>query len=139
MEKPNKKPTIPYDGWKIESDNENCDMSTMHLHLEPEQIDDSIKGIVLSERLKDTGMSASVLDYLMEHQDEIPESWKEKTKDGYTNFIYFWGTIYRDSGDSLYVRCLYFSEGHWERGHYWLGLGFGGDGPACVSASTWSS
>lgn len=132
-------PTIPYETWKIESDNKNCDMSTMSLHLEKEQVDGSINGNILAERLKDTGMSASVLDYLMEHQDEIPASWKEKTKDGYTQFIYFWGTIYRRSDGSLCVRCLYFGEGLWEQDYGWLGHDFVGNDPACVSASPLTS
>ncbi len=130
------KPEIPYDSWKIESDNGNCDMTNMSLHLEPEQKDGYIQGTELAKRLKDTGMSASVLDYLMEHPDEIPASWKEKTKDGYTQYIYFWGTIYRNSGDDLYVRCLCFDGGRWGQGYSWLDRDFGGNYPACVSAIT---
>lgn len=130
------KPKIPYDSWKIESDNGNCDMTNMSLHLEPEQKDGYIQGTELAKRLKDTGMSASVLDYLMEHQYEIPASWKEKTKDGYTQYIYFWGTIYRNSDGDLCVRVLYFGGGHWRQDSRWLDRDFGGDDPACVSAST---
>jgi len=43
-----------------------------------------------------------VLKYLLEHQEDIPESWKDK-------FVFFFGTIYYDpeNGDQ-YVLCLNF-------------------------------
>lgn len=53
-------------------------------------------------------LNANVLDWLLkeENQHLIPEEWKGKA-------IFFWGTIYHDSDDNLYVRYLYWNDGQW--------------------------
>jgi hypothetical protein len=78
-------------------------------------------------------LNANVLDYLLAHPELIPESWK-KDENGNARFIYFWGTIYRDSGDRLCVRCLYWGVGRWDWDRSWLGAGFVGQVPAAVFA-----
>src|SRR3990167_4233406 len=90
------------------------DPTQIELYLDDEQKDTIIRGGQLREKLKGKPvLNATVLDYLYEHQKLIPVSWKDKTKDGYTQYIYFWGTIYRDSSGNLYVRYLYFFDGRW--------------------------
>lgn len=133
-----KKSSIPYSGWTIKSDNgqKTVDLSQMVLHLEPEQKIRYISGTEMRTRMEGKGMSAAVLDYLIEHPEETPESWK-KNENGDINFIFFWGTIYRDSIGDLYVRCWYFHGGQWQSNHCrWLDDHWGGQNPAAVLAST---
>ena len=63
-------------------------------------------------------LNVNVLDYLLAHQELIPESWKGK-------YIFFWGTIYSRAGDGRCVYCLYWSGGKWTRIFRWLDIGFG--------------
>lgn len=69
-------------------------------------------------------LNANVLDYLFAHPELIPEEWK-KDECGYIRYIFFWGTIYRYSNGSLYVRFLYWDEGEWHWDFQWLVLGYG--------------
>jgi hypothetical protein len=94
-----------------------------------------IKGEELRKELQDkVVLNANVLDYLLAHPDLIPESWK-KDERGNTRFIYFWGTIYRDSSGSLYVRYLCWDGDCWDWDCHWLGLGWLSNEPAAVLAS----
>jgi hypothetical protein len=58
-------------------------------------------------------MNACVLDYLLTHPHLIPVEWK-KTLDKKTVFIFFFGTIYKNSAGAEFVRCL-----SWSRGGQW--------------------
>lgn len=124
-------PLIPYEGWKVDYHNgiTNFDPQTLSLHLEPEQEKKYIKGHILAERLKDKALNASVLDYLLENPKLIPDEWKGK-------WVYFWGTIYRNSGGDLYVRCLDWDDGQWQSNYHWLDDGWNSGNPAAVSASS---
>lgn len=126
----NKLPSIPYDGWTIESHEKmgKIDVTKLALHLAPQQESGWINGLELNKSLKGKGLNATVLDYLLEHPDLIPEDWKEK-------YVYFHGTVYRDSGGDLCVRYLYFIGGHWQAGSDWLGYDWDVRNPAVVSAS----
>lgn len=130
-----KSPQLPFKGAKIEYDNKNYAYENMVLHLEPEQKTSYIRGAVLAERLKEKGLSASVLDYLLENKDKIPEEWKEDSK-GNTRLIFFLGTIFRNSDGDLYMRCLYFHDGEWQTDYDWLDNRFHDDDPAVVSESS---
>ena len=79
-------------------------------------------------------LSASILDFLMSHQEFIPEEWK-KDENGNIIFIFFWGTIFRGADGSLYVRYLCWLEGAWHERCYWLGNGWLSNDPAAVCAS----
>lgn len=72
---------------------------------------------------------AQLLDFYLEHPDLIPEDWKIK------GLIFFWGTIYRDSGGRFCVRYLSWSGTSWisnvNKHDVWDKLS-----PAAVSAST---
>jgi hypothetical protein len=101
---------------------------SMELHLEPEQKDGFIKGEILAERLKKTALNGNHLDYLLKHPELIPDSWKGQ-------YVYFWGTVYRDADGRLFVRCLYWRGGRWDWGYDWLGGDWYVSNPAAVSAS----
>jgi len=68
-------------------------------------------------------LNANVLDSLLARPGLIPEEWK-KDENGNARFVFFWGTIYRDSADRLRVRSLHFDDTQWVWRHYWLGLVF---------------
>jgi hypothetical protein len=58
-------------------------------------------------------LNANALDGLLANPGLIPETWKGK-------YVFFWGTIYRDSGGNLVVRCLYWAGDRWCWFYYWL-------------------
>src|SRR3990167_9669406 len=108
----NADPFVP-EGWSIEEHIKGglwlWDSTKVVLHLEPEQTTGYLTGNTLRERLKGKlVLNANVLDYLLAHTELIPEEWKRK-------YIFFWGTVYRDRGGYLYVRCLcWYCDGwHW--------------------------
>ena len=106
------------------------DPTKIKLHLSMDQTDGKyIKGTKLQKELANNPVpNANVLDYLLAHPTLIPDEWKGK-------YIFFWGTVYRGSGGSLYVRFLFFLDGKW-RSHYdWLGDVFVGSNPAALRAS----
>lgn len=105
------------------------DKEKVELHLEPEQKEGYLEGNIVRERLKGKPvLNAAVLDWLYEHQDKIPESWIGK-------YVYFWGTIYRNSDDRLYVRCLFWLDGAWYWHFFWLDYDFHSNFPAALRAS----
>lgn len=54
-----------------------------------------------------------------ENKSTIPESWKDKVV-GNIHFIYFDGDELRSPDGSRYVLCLYWRDGEWRWGVYWL-------------------
>jgi hypothetical protein len=78
-------------------------------------------------------LNANVLDYLLAHPHLIPEAWK-KDERGFTRYIFFWGTIYRNSGGSLFVRYLGWGGDRWRWDCRWLGCGWSDDDPAALRA-----
>lgn len=73
-------------------------------------------------------LNACLLDYLLAHPHLIPEEWKGKA-------IFFWGTIYRDSGGGLFVRYLYWRGGQWQSSYVWLDFVWHDFYPAALRAS----
>jgi len=130
-----KKTTTPkgYEHWEIDYDNglKSFNLSDIKLHLEPEQEKGYIKGEILSERLKEKSMNGAVLDYLLEHTDKIPTKWKGK-------YVYFWGTIYRNSGSYLHVRYLSWGGGGWRWCCSWLEDDWNSSNPAAVSRKSFA-
>ncbi len=57
------------------------------------------------------GFNACVLDFLVDHPELIPQSWKSKN-------IIFTGTIYIDGGGSIFFRTLFFNKDKnmWDKG-----------------------
>lgn len=132
-------PNLPFSGASIDQHQKGgkmiLDFSKINFYLSEKQKSGSIGGHDLRKELKSKKvLNACVLDYLLENPHLIPEDWKKDSK-GNTRYIFFWGTIFRDSDGHLYVRCLYWHDGSWLSSYDWLDLGFYGDDPAAVSAS----
>jgi hypothetical protein len=123
-------PLIPYNGWEVNSHKKGgkfvWNPTKVHLFLSERQKEgESVEGNKLMIELeKHQVFNANLLDYLLEHPNLIPEEWKVNSE-GQTNYIFFWGTIYRDSDGDLCVRSLCFDGGHWQASYHWLDGGFG--------------
>lgn len=132
-------PFVP-DGWKVEAHTKggslNFDPALVQFYLADGQKNGkSIEGNKLRKELANMSvMNANVLDYLLANPDLIPEDWKTD-ESGNTRYIFFWGTIYRDSDGDLCVRCLCWGGGRWRWSYGWLGGSWSGDRPAAVLAS----
>lgn len=125
-------PYVP-SGWKVEEHIKGgqfeWDPTRVKLYLSDKQKDGAIEGNKLRKELKGKpAFNANVLDYLLANPNLIPEEWKGKA-------VFFWGTIYRDSGGSLCVRCLVWDGGGWLWCSNWLGSDWGDLSPAAVPAS----
>lgn len=60
-------------------------------------------------------LNANFLDYLLSRPELIPESWKGEGDDPSDRpNIYFWGTLYNEPGEGLFVRCLYWDGVRWQ-------------------------
>lgn len=98
----------------------------VRLHLTKKQKKGLIGGHELRKELEDEKvLNACVLDFLLKNPHLIPEEWKGKA-------VFFWGTIYRDAGGNLYVRCLYWRGSGWGWGYGWLDDGWDEGSPAAV-------
>lgn len=133
-----KNPSSPYPGWTIEEHQKSgkieWNAKEVSLFISDKQKSGYIEGNKLRKIVKNP-LNATVLDYLLEHQKLIPESWKEETN-GFIKWIYFWGTIYRNSDDDLFVRYLYWFDGRWQAYCNWLDGDWDVDSPSAVSASS---
>lgn len=122
------------DGWEVERHNRmgqlEWDVSRSELYLSYKQKDGRhIDGNKLCKELEGKPvLNANVLDYLLKNPQLIPEEWKDK-------WVFFWGSIYRDSDGNLVVRYLCWSDGDWNWYHDWLNDVFDGSGPAVLLAS----
>lgn len=124
-------PMIPVDGWRVESHTKGgrfkYDPTKVELYLDEGQKDgEHLEGNELREKLGGKNpFNANLLDFYLSHPELIPESWKEKA-------VFFWGTVYRSAGGSLYVRYLRWSGGRWDWNDRWLDDGWGSPNPAAV-------
>jgi hypothetical protein len=124
-------PFVP-EGWSVVDHKRGglwkWDPARVFLYLSKKQKKGSIEGNDLRKELADKPvMNANVLDYLLAHPELIPEEWKGK-------YIFFWGTIYRDSDGNLYVRYLGWNGSSWNCYYCWLGSGFGSGRPAALAS-----
>jgi len=105
------------------------------IHLSERQLNGKwLKGHELRTELEGKPvLNGVVLDFLAAHLDFIPDDWK-KDGQGNTIFIYFWGTVYRDADDNLYVRYLYWDGGQWQLDCVWLHSSWDGNDPAACLA-----
>lgn len=126
-------PFIP-DGWKVEEHQKGgqfkFDASQIELFLaEGQQNGKALEGNKLRKELAGKPvLNANLLDYLLAHPHLIPEEWKGK-------YVFFWGTIYRDSDGYLCVRCLRWNGDRWDWDYHWLGYGWLDDNLAALRAS----
>lgn len=125
-------PFVP-NGWKVEEHQKGSqfkfDATKVEFYLSAAQKKGSIEGNKLRKELVGKPvLNANVLDYLLKNPHLIPDEWKGK-------YLFFWGTVYRDSDGGLYVRYLRWHGGRWGWGSGWLGYGWNGGDPAALRAS----
>lgn len=132
-------PYIP-DGWTIEEHRGDgileWDASKVKLYLDDAQMNGKrIEGNLLRKRLaKKLVLNASVLDFLLANPQHIPEIWKADDR-GNRRYIFFWGTIYRNTVGNLYVRYLCWFGDRWGWFAYWLVNEWDGKNSAALRAS----
>jgi len=143
-----KTPKFPFNGASVEEhrgtgvsklerrgDDLYLDGKKILLHLEKSQKDDSIQGHKLREKLaKQTVLDANILDYLVEHPELIPDTWKQD-EEGRTRYVFFWGTVFRHADGNLCVRCLCWGDGGWQVDYGWLVSDWFVSYPAALLAS----
>jgi hypothetical protein len=122
-------------GWKVEwhrnLGRQIWTPDAVRLHLAEEQKDgrimrgDKLRKILESEPV----LTDNWLDFLLQHPEYIPESWKGKA-------VFFWGTGYRNPGGNLCIRYLYFGEGRWHWGYSWFDHDWFQAFPAALLASS---
>ncbi len=97
----------------------------VRLHLsENQEGANSIEGNKLRmELVEEVPFNANLLDYLLKNPHLIPEEWKGK-------YVYFWGTIYRDSLGGPCVLYLYLGGSNWCWTCRWLGSRWDSFSPA---------
>jgi hypothetical protein len=144
--------SIPFDpttfignGWSIEEQDERAialteiNLTEVMFDSTLEKGEKSIKGEDKLKRLKEKTnrirLDAGIFKTLWENQILIPEKWKEQTN-GNTTFIFFDGTVLRDSDGGRCVLCLYWSGGGWGWDCSWLEDDWGADSPSAVLASS---
>ena len=120
--------------WSVEEHTKGAqlewDLAKIDLYLCKEQEKGWIEGNKLRKKLKNQpALNANVLDYLLANRHLIPEEWKNK-------YVFFWGTIYRDSYGNLYVRSLNWYGSEWLWYFNWLGDHWYVDDPAVVSVAS---
>ena len=133
------KPRIPIPEWIIfdhKGEEINWNPKKISLLLLNKQKEDGvfIRPEILIEKFHEeeknfVPLNASVLDYLLEHQNLIPKSWKKKS-------VMFWGTIYLAPNKQKMIRFMQFvkSLNQFTDGWSWLESGFSRDEPAVVIA-----
>ncbi len=78
--------------------------------------------------------NANLLDFLLAHPELIPEGWK-KDESGLARHIFFWGTVYRNRDNCLYVRGLSWNGDAWGLVLFWLDGDWYDFYPAALRAS----
>jgi hypothetical protein len=122
-------PTFIGEGWKIEEQDQrslklvDIDLDTVRFETMLESGEQGITGKERLKRLKKAGyilLDANILLTLWENKHLIPESWKEKIH-GNIRYIFFDGTELLSPRDSRCTLYLYWNDGKWAWGAYWLG------------------
>jgi hypothetical protein len=75
--------------------------------------------------------NATLLDYLLDHPEIIPEE-RKRDKYGRTRYIFFFGTYYDDPYGDLYVRGLCCEFQQWGGCSRWLGKSWDNTYPVAV-------
>ena len=127
----NSTPFIP-EGWSLEEHKKGgffkFDPAKISLYRSRKQKNGRISGRDLRKELADKStMNANVLDYLLAYPEIIPIKWKDK-------YVFFWGTIYRDSAGNLCVRYLRWSGFDWRWRYAWLNRVFDATASAALAS-----
>jgi hypothetical protein len=129
--------SVPYKTWSIREQDQLSgrargifvwDLVQVSLYATSKQKGGIANGHELLRSLKDKKVfGVQVLDFLLIHQELIPDTWKGQE-------IYFWGTIYYNSCGvgTLDVRCLRWAKDHWESGFNWIDSVWGKEEPALL-------
>lgn len=129
--------------WSIEEQDERSltltevDLSKVVFETTLGKNENRVKGEEKLKRLKEKNvirLDAKIFQTLWENQNLIPEGWKEKTN-GSPTFIFFDGTILRNSNGLRCVLDLCWRDGEWYWYYSWLGRGWHADDPSAVLAS----
>ncbi len=83
---------------------------------EKQQKEGKVSGMELRAELRDTYkhvLNDNVLDYLLEHQEIIPEDWRDKK-------ILFWGTLYSSNNGFLSIYSMYWDGFLWHKKSKWV-------------------
>jgi hypothetical protein len=130
-------------GWSIVEEDERSlklsevDLTKVNFETMLKDHESSVVGEEKLKRLKDAGhirLDAKVFETLWENQHLIPASWKEPTN-GNTTYVFFDGTILRDSDGLRCVLCLCWHGGRWYWSCYWLDNEWSALDPSAVLAS----
>lgn len=76
-------------------------------------------------------LPANFLDFLMNNQEFIPDTWK-LVHPTYTLYVFFWGTIYQGVHFDKYVRYLCFRGGVSQSGYRHLDQPWRNNSPAAI-------
>jgi hypothetical protein len=123
-----------FDGWDVEEHDKGgqleWNVSKIQLYRSKGQEDGNwVEGNKLRKELKGKPvLNVNVLDYLLKNPHLISGKWKSK-------YVFFWGTIYRDSDGNFIVRCLHWFGDEWGWNFNWLNRDFYGGDPAILLAS----
>lgn len=101
--------------------------------VEQQQGRKSIQGYILKQLLAiQPVFPAHVLDWLLEHPDQIPNEYKGR-------YVFFWGTIYCGPGGwrPNIVRCLNWNKNEWGWSYHWLLKEWDAKGPALILKAAW--
>ena len=122
-------PFVP-EGWTV-VENRPCGQikpEETDLYVSEGQEKGSVSGYELQKKLANLPvLNAVMLDWYLAHPELIPEDWKGK-------YVFFWGTIYRNSDGRLCVRCLHWDGSQWYWDCSWLGSDFDSSDPAVVAS-----
>ena len=131
------------EGWSIVEQDE-CSLALTEVDLTKVSFEtmlkDGEKTVVGEEKLKrliasgDIRLDAKVFQTLWENQHLIPASWKEPTN-GNTTYVFFDGTILRNSYGNRCVLCLDWGVGRWNWHYRWLASRWYAYYPSAVLAS----
>jgi len=103
-------------------------LEKMSLHFSDKQLTGGLVGTLLLKTVPEKIMllNSAFLDWLMKHQNFIPESWKG-------NYTFFAGTVFMKDGVEV-IRGIYHGDYGWATTYRWLDRGFYVDSPIAVMA-----
>lgn len=129
----NAAPKFPYGDWKVKKHTKmgklDWDKIKVELYLSEKKKDGYIKGEDLLKELEGKNpLNANVLEYLLEHQELIPEEWKGR-------YIFFFGTVFQSLYGDRCILFLCFDGRGWRQNGYWLGNVWSRNCPSALLAS----
>ena len=109
-------PAVAASGWSVESPKQtgNYVLDPANIKLVSfENKTSPLKGSDIIEKTAGTALNACVFDYLMSHQEMIPESWKKL-------HVCFPATTFDDGYGNKFFRFIYWWDNKWTAGVVYL-------------------